>query len=151
MHFREFGCNFTYKVQDEAGGIAQALGLAKGFSNHGPVVVILGDNVFEADLKQYADKFRAQKTGARLLLQQVPDPQRFGVAEISDDKVIGIEEKPKKPKSNYIVTGIYFYDANVFDIIETLKPSGRRRRILWGTVFPSGYMNSAMRSLLPSL
>jgi len=122
---REFGCQFTYKVQDEAGGIAQALGLAEGFSNDDPLAVILGDNIFQANLKDYADRFISQKTGARVLLKQVPNPQRFGVAEISDGEVISIDEKPKKPKSDYIVTGIYFYDATVFDIIRSLKPSGR--------------------------
>jgi glucose-1-phosphate thymidylyltransferase len=122
---REFGCHFTYKVQDEAGGIAQALGLADDFSVNKRIVVILGDNIFEADLKKYAQKFISQKQGARLLLKEVPDPQRFGVAEITDSRVIGIEEKPKKPRTNYAVTGIYFYDANVFDIIKTLKPSAR--------------------------
>ena len=122
---REFGCQFTYKVQDEAGGIAQALGLAEGFSNDDPLAVILGDNIFQANLKDYADRFVNQKTGARVLLKHVPNPQRFGVAEISDGKVISIDEKPKKPKSDYIVTGIYFYDATVFDIIRSLKPSGR--------------------------
>ena len=122
---KEFGCQFTYKVQDEAGGIAQALGLAENFAQGQLSAVILGDNVFQANLKGHADKFISQKTGARVLLKQVPNPQRFGVAQISDGKVISIDEKPKKPKSDYIVTGIYFYDATVFDIIRTLKPSGR--------------------------
>lgn len=122
---REFGCQFTYKVQDEAGGIAQALGMAEGFSNNKPLAIILGDNIFQANLKKYADKFIAQKTGARLLLKKVLNPQRFGVAQISDTRVIRIDEKPKKPESDYAVTGIYFYDATVFDIIRTLKPSGR--------------------------
>jgi glucose-1-phosphate thymidylyltransferase len=120
---REFGCHFTYRVQDEAGGIAQALGLAENFAQR--LAVILGDNIFQANLKTYADNFIAQKTGARILIKQVPNPQRFGVAQISDGKIISIEEKPKEPKSDYIVTGIYFYDASVFDIIRTLKPSGR--------------------------
>ena len=122
---KQFGCHFTYKVQDEAGGIAQALGLAENFAQRQPVVVILGDNVFEDNLKNYADRFISQKTGARVLLKQVPTPQRFGVALLSDDKIIGIEEKPKKPKSDYAIIGIYFYDASVFDIIRELKPSGR--------------------------
>ena len=122
---REFSCQFTYKVQDEAGGIAQALGLAEGFSNNDPLAVILGDNIFQANLKKYADKFIAQKTGARLLLKKVPNPQRFGVVQISDTRVIRIDEKPKKPESDYAVTGIYFYDSAVFDIIRTLKPSDR--------------------------
>ena len=122
---REFGCEFTYKVQDEAGGIAQALGLAGNFARGQPIAVILGDNIFQANLKDYADKFTSQQTGARVLLKQVPDPQRFGVAEVSEGKVISIEEKPKKPKSDFIITGIYFYDASVFDIIRKLKPSAR--------------------------
>ncbi len=122
---REFSCQFTYKVQDQAGGIAQALGLAEGFSNNDPLTVILGDNIFQANLKKYADKFIAQKIGARLLLKKVPNPQRFGVAQISDTRVIRIDEKPKKPESDYAVTGIYFYDSAVFDIIRTLKPSDR--------------------------
>jgi glucose-1-phosphate thymidylyltransferase len=122
---KDFGCRFTYKVQDEAGGIAQALALAENFAQGKSLAVILGDNIFESSLKSYADKFIAQKTGARILLKQVSDPQRFGVAELSDGKVIGIEEKPEKPKSDYAVTGIYFYDACVFDIIRDLKPSAR--------------------------
>ena len=122
---KDFGCRFTYKVQDEAGGIAQALALAENFAQGQSLVVILGDNIFKSSLKSHADKFIAQKNGARLLLKQVSDPQRFGVAEISGGKVIGIEEKPKEPKSDYVVTGIYFYDASVFDIIRNLKPSAR--------------------------
>ena len=88
-------------------------------------MVILGDNIFQSSLKDYADKFIAQKDGARILLKQVLNPQRFGVAEIIEGKVAGIEEKPKVPKSNYAVTGIYFYDVNVFNIIRTLQPSAR--------------------------
>ncbi len=122
---KDFGCRFTYKVQDEAGGIAQALGLAENFATQQPLVVILGDNIFQDSLKDYAKKFIDQETGARLLLKQVQIPQRFGVAEISGDRVIAIEEKPQQPKSNYAVTGIYFYDNSVFDIIQTLKPSSR--------------------------
>ncbi|TKJ34017.1 MAG: spore coat protein [Planctomycetes bacterium B3_Pla] len=122
---KDFGCRFTYKVQDEAGGIAQALALAENFADNHPTIVILGDNIFRASLKSYAEKFIAQKTGARILLKQVANPQRFGVAELSDDKIVGIEEKPQEPKSNYAVTGIYFYDAHVFNIIRELKPSAR--------------------------
>jgi glucose-1-phosphate thymidylyltransferase len=122
---REFNCRFTYKVQDEAGGIAQALGLAENFANGQPIAVILGDNIFQASLKDHAKRFLEQKTGARLLLKRVPDPERFGVAEVREGKVLSIEEKPKSPKSDYAVTGIYFYDAAVFDIIRTLKPSAR--------------------------
>jgi glucose-1-phosphate thymidylyltransferase len=122
---KQLGCRFTYKVQDEAGGIAQALGLAENFAQEKPVVVILGDNIFEANLKDYADRFISQKTGARILLKQVSNPERFGVAQVSGDKIIAIEEKPKKPKSDYAIIGIYFYDNSVFDIIQGLKPSAR--------------------------
>jgi gluconate 5-dehydrogenase len=112
---RDFGCRFTYKVQDQAGGIAQALALAENFAG----------GIFRASLKRYAEKFIAQGAGARILLKQVEYPQRFGVAELSEGKIIGIEEKPEQPKSDYAVTGIYFYDASVFEIIRTLKPSAR--------------------------
>jgi len=122
---REFGCRFTYKVQDEAGGIAQALGLAENFANGQPLAVILGDNIFKGSLKPHAERFTAQGQGARLLLKQVADPERFGVAEIQDGKVLGIEEKPKKPKSDLAIIGVYFYDSAVFDVIKTLKPSAR--------------------------
>jgi glucose-1-phosphate thymidylyltransferase len=122
---KDLGCRFTYKVQDEAGGIAQALALAENFAGAHYLTVILGDNVFQASLKTYAEKFLAQKQGARILLKQVANPQRFGVAELSDGKVIDIAEKPEEPKSDHAVTGIYFYDAAVFDIIRTLKPSAR--------------------------
>lgn len=122
---RNFGCRFTYKVQDEAGGIAQALALAENFSNNGKLAVILGDNIFQVNLKNYAEKFVNQPAGARILLKQVPHPQRFGVAELSGDKIVSIEEKPQSPKSDYAVTGIYFYDSSVFDIIHTLEPSAR--------------------------
>jgi len=122
---KSFGCRFTYKVQDEAGGIAEALGLAEYFSGGGRLVVILGDNIFQTGLGKYVEKFKVQKEGAMVLLKQVQDPQRFGVAEVRDDRVIRIEEKPKEAKSDYVVTGIYFYDASVFEIIRTLRPSGR--------------------------
>ncbi len=122
---REFGCRFTYKVQDEAGGIAQALGLAENFANGQPLAVILGDNIFEDSLCEHARHFMDQGMGSRLLLKEVSDPERFGVAEIQGDRVVGIEEKPKDPKSNFAIIGVYFYDATVFDIIRQLRPSGR--------------------------
>lgn len=122
---RDFGVEFTYKVQDEAGGIAQALGLAEHFVGGGKCVVILGDNVFEDDITPYVKNFETQKEGAKILLKEVPDPQRFGVPVFRDGKIIAIEEKPKEPKSNFAVTGIYMYDSEVFDIIKTLKPSWR--------------------------
>ena len=122
---KDFGCRFTYKVQDEAGGIAQALGLAENFAGQDPLCVILGDNIFQDSIAPYVKAFAEQKTGARLLLKQVHDPQRYGVAEVVGAKVVAIEEKPKAPKSDLAVVGIYFYDATVFDVIRTLKPSKR--------------------------
>ncbi len=123
----ELGVDITYRVQDEAGGIAQALGLARDFACEGPVCVILGDNIFEDDLAPHAERFAAKGSGAMVLLTKVPDPGRFGVAEISSDgkAVVGIEEKPAEPKSSLAVTGVYFYDAKVFDIVSALEPSGR--------------------------
>lgn len=121
----EYGLEFTYKVQDQAGGIAQALGLAEHFVAGDSCTVILGDNIFENSIATFVENFKAQGEGAKILLQQVPDPQRYGVAEMSDGLIVGIEEKPKEPKSNYCVTGIYFYDASVFEVVKTLKPSGR--------------------------
>jgi glucose-1-phosphate thymidylyltransferase len=121
----EMGLKFTYRIQDQAGGIAQALGLAEEFVGNDKCVVILGDNIFEDNIAECVDKFNKQPEGAKILIREVEDPQRYGVAELSGDKVISIEEKPKNPKSNYSVTGIYMYDSNVFEIIKTLKPSGR--------------------------
>ena len=121
----EFNCRFTYKVQDAAGGIAQALSLAENFCHGNLMAVILGDNIFEDSLRPYADAFRSQQKGARILGKEVNDPERFGVAEVSGDNVMSIEEKPKKPKSRIAVTGIYFYDASVFDIIRNCQPSTR--------------------------
>ncbi|MFY0683069.1 MAG: NTP transferase domain-containing protein [Balneola sp.] len=120
---KDFGCRFTYKVQDEAGGIAQALGLAENFAGNESVVVILGDNIFENSLQKAVDNYEG--TGAQILIQEVKDPERYGVAELEGEKVVSIEEKPSNPKSNYAVTGIYFYDSSVFECIKTLKPSGR--------------------------
>lgn len=122
---RDFGCRFTYKVQDEAGGIAQALGLAENFAGGDPVAVLLGDNIFQDSLKPYIQKYLKINEGAHILLKSVNDPQRFGVAEVEGDKVLSIAEKPDNPKSDLAVTGIYFYDAEVYDVIKTLKPSGR--------------------------
>lgn len=122
---KDFGCKFTYKVQDSALGIAHALLLAETFAAGERIVAILGDNIFGASLSEYAKKFTKQKKGARVLLKEVDDPERFGVAGFTDEKITSIEEKPKKPKSNYAVTGIYMYDEQVFDIIRGLKPSRR--------------------------
>lgn len=122
---REYGVEFTFKVQDAAGGIAQALSLAEHFVNGDRCVVILGDNIFEDNISPFVESFVNQKEGAKILLKEVPDPQRFGVAELKNGRIISIEEKPKMPKSNFAVTGIYMYDTDVFEIIKTLKPSGR--------------------------
>ena len=122
---KDYGCQFTYKVQDEAGGIAQALGLTELFCRGSKILVILGDNIFSDSLAHFATRFHEQSEGAKILLKEVTDPHRFGVAELSNGKVVGIEEKPKAPKSNYAVTGIYFYDERVFEDIRTLKPSRR--------------------------
>lgn len=120
---KDYGCRFTYKVQDEAGGIAQALGLAENFVGDDSMTVILGDNIFETDLVKAIQNYPGN--GAQILVKQVEDPERFGVAEIEGDQVTGIEEKPDQPKSDYAVTGIYMYDAAVFDLIKNLKPSKR--------------------------
>ena len=122
---RDMGVTFTYKVQDEAGGIAQALHLAEHFVGDDQMVVILGDNVFEDDIAPFVANFREQGTGAKILIQQVHDPKRFGVPELKDGKIVSIEEKPEAPKSDYAVTGIYMFDSAVFDIVKTLKPSAR--------------------------
>lgn len=121
----QMGISFTYKVQDEAGGIAQALGLAQQFVGNDQMVVVLGDNVFVDDISPYVVNFSEQKMGAKILIQQVPDPTRFGVPEIQGERIISIEEKPARPKSDYAVTGIYMFDHKVFEIIKTLKPSSR--------------------------
>ncbi|MFE6794622.1 sugar phosphate nucleotidyltransferase [Paenibacillus chitinolyticus] len=117
--------SFTYKVQDDAGGIAQALGLAEQFAAGEQIAVILGDNVFQDDISAYVSNFKVQSEGAKILIQKVPDPQRYGVPELDGNQIVSIEEKPLVPKSDYAVTGIYMYDSQVFDIVKTLKPSKR--------------------------
>jgi len=122
---REFGCEFTYRVQDEAGGIAQALGLARRFGRGGRLAVILGDNIFESSIAAFAQAYREQPSGAKVLVKEVDDPGRYGVAEIDGDRVVRIVEKPKQPRSRLAVTGIYFYDETVHDVIAGLRPSAR--------------------------
>lgn len=122
---REFGCRFTYRVQDEAGGIAQALALGRRFAGDDPMVVLLGDNIFEASLVGPLEAFIASGSDAQILLKDVHDPGRYGVAHVDGDRVLDIEEKPARPRSSLAVTGIYFYTAGVFEIISTLRPSGR--------------------------
>lgn len=128
-HFIEFlgsgkdrGINLTYKVQDNAGGIAEALSLAENFADDQPITVILGDNIFEQDFKKHIDDFQE---GARIFLKKVTDPERFGVAVVKNRTVSKIIEKPKKSPSPLAVSGIYQYDRQVFDIIRTLRPSAR--------------------------
>lgn len=122
---KEFGARFSYGVQEEAGGIAQALGLCEDFSDHQNIAVILGDNILEDDLTAAVKNFKIQKTGAKIFLKEVANPQSFGVAIIENEKIINIEEKPKEPKNNLAVVGVYFYDDQVWQIIKNLKPSQR--------------------------
>lgn len=124
---REFGLkDLHYTYQEGEGGIAEALRLAEHFIDGERCVVMLGDNVVEKSIRPYVDAFRKQPEGARIVLREVPDPERFGVAEIdSAGRILGIVEKPKQPRSNYAVTGIYMYDARVWEIVKTLKPSAR--------------------------
>jgi glucose-1-phosphate thymidylyltransferase len=117
--------SLTYTYQQGEGGIADALRLAEYFADQGPICVVLGDNVIQGNIAKAAGAFRAQQKGAKILLKEVKDPQRFGVPVLQGNRVMSIEEKPATPRSPYAVTGIYFYDASVFDIIKTLKPSGR--------------------------
>jgi glucose-1-phosphate thymidylyltransferase len=123
---KEFGLkHINYTYQEGEGGIAQALGLAEYFAGNEPICVILGDNIIEGNICQAVENFKKQDGGAKILLKEVTDAQRFGVAELRGNHVVGIEEKPKAPKSNYAVIGIYLYDSSVFQKIRRLKPSGR--------------------------
>jgi glucose-1-phosphate thymidylyltransferase len=122
---KEFGAHINYAYQEGEGGIAEALDLAEHFARGENICVILGDNIIEGSIKDAVDDFRKQERGAKILLKKVPDAERFGVAELQGDRIVGIEEKPSKPKSNLAVTGIYMYDQTVFQKIKTLVPSGR--------------------------
>ena len=123
---KEFGLvHLNYSYQEGEGGIAEALALAAHFADGDKICVVLGDNIIEGSIRPAVEQFAAQAAGARILLKEVPDAERFGVAEIRGDRIAGIEEKPGRPKSNYAVTGIYLYDATVFEKIRTLVPSGR--------------------------
>ena len=122
----DFGLkHLDYTYQEGEGGIAEALQLAEYFAAGDKICVILGDNIIENNICQAVASFKKQKKGAKLLLKEVHDAHRFGVAEIRGERVVGIEEKPKVPKSNFAVIGVYFYDASVFEKIRRLKPSGR--------------------------
>ncbi len=123
---KEFGLkHLNYTYQEGEGGIAEALSLAEYHVDRDSVVIILGDNIIEKDITRAVENFRKQGKGAKILLKEVDDPERFGVAELEGDRVVRIVEKPKVPKSNFVVTGIYMYDSQVFDIIRTLDPSER--------------------------
>lgn len=123
---KDFGLkHLNYTYQEGEGGIAEALGLAEHWAAGSPVCVILGDNIIEKNIVKAAADFRKQQKGAKILLKEVPDPERFGVATVQNGKVTRIVEKPKNPQSNLAVIGIYMYDGRVWDIIKTLKPSDR--------------------------
>ena len=123
---KEFGLrHLNYTYQEGEGGIAAALSLAEYFADNGKLVVILGDNIIEGNILSAVESFRAQQEGARILLKEVHDPQRFGVPVFDGDRIVRIDEKPPVPASNYAVIGIYMYDRQVFDFIRTLKPSER--------------------------
>ncbi|MBU0571914.1 MAG: NTP transferase domain-containing protein [Candidatus Omnitrophica bacterium] len=122
----EFGLKgINYAYQEKEGGIAEALNLAEHFADGDKIIVILGDNLIEKSIKNEVKEFSGQKAGARILIKEVSHPERFGVVEFEGDKIINIAEKPKKPKTNYVVTGIYMYDSQVFEFIHSLEPSGR--------------------------
>ena len=123
---KEFGLrHINYTYQEGEGGIAEALRLAEFFAAGDKVCVVLGDNLIERNIRKAVEAFQTQKGGAKILLKEVTDPQRFGVAALEGDRIVSVEEKPKEPRSNYAVIGIYLYDRTVFDIIKTLRPSGR--------------------------
>jgi glucose-1-phosphate thymidylyltransferase len=123
---KEFGLRYlNYAYQEGEGGIAEALALAEPFAEHDQVCVILGDNIIEGSIRKAATDFQNQGKGAKVLLKEVTDAERFGVAELRGQHIVGIEEKPRQPKSNYAVTGIYFYDSSVFHKCKSLEPSAR--------------------------
>ncbi len=123
---KEFGLrHLSYAYQEGEGGIADALSLVEHFADDGPICVILGDNLIENNIKKAVENYKKQGSGAKIILKKVHDPNRFGVPELDGDKVLRIDEKPKNPKSDFAVIGIYFFDNLVFDIIKTLKPSER--------------------------
>ena len=123
---KDFGLkHLNYAYQEGEGGIADALSLVEHFADNEPICVVLGDNIIEGNIRQATEDYKNQDKGAKILLKQVHDPNRFGVPELEGEKVLQIEEKPTNPKSDFAVIGIYFYDKTVFDIIKTLVPSGR--------------------------
>ncbi len=123
---KEFGLShINYTYQEGEGGIAEALRLCRDFVDEDQVTVVLGDNIIQKSIKEHVDAFRAQGKGGRILLKEVEDPERFGVARLEGDRIVEIIEKPADPPSPYAVTGIYFYDAQVWDVIDSLEPSDR--------------------------
>ncbi|MFC1720746.1 sugar phosphate nucleotidyltransferase [Patescibacteria group bacterium] len=121
----QFGVKLHYEVQKEPLGPAHAINTAKDFSQREKIVVIFSDNIIEDGIKKYCDDFKKQESGAKVFLKRVPDPERFGIAEIKDGKIVSIEEKPVQPKTDLAVIGLYMYDSDVFDIYKTIKPSDR--------------------------
>lgn len=122
---KDLGVDLAYDIQEEPKGLAHGLAIAESFADEGPVTLILGDNIYEDNLKKAVDDFKKQDKGAKIILKEVPDPERFGVVEFKGEKVVDTVEKPKEPKSNWIVTGFYIYDSRVFEAIRGLKPSAR--------------------------
>lgn len=123
---KQFGLkHISYTYQEGEGGIAEALALTEDFADGDKIVVILGDNIIENNIIEQKEAFERQKEGAKIIIKKVPHPEYFGVPEIIGDKVVGVEEKPKKPKSEYAVIGIYMYDYRVFNVIRTLERSER--------------------------
>jgi len=124
---KELGVDLSYDIQEEPKGIAHGLAIAEDFADNDHIALILGDNIFEDSLKKAVDDFKKQAKGAKIIIKQVSDPERFGVAQFNKkgDKIAKIIEKPKNPPSNWMVTGFYLYDNRVFDIIRKLKPSAR--------------------------
>jgi len=120
-----FDMKITYEVQEEAGGIAQALGLAESFAGDDDIMVVLGDNIIEDNLSSAVKDFETQKSGAKVFLKEVKNPESYGIAGLDSDRIISLVEKPSEPVSNLAVIGCYMYDSGVFDVIKTLKPSGR--------------------------
>jgi glucose-1-phosphate thymidylyltransferase len=140
---KEFGLkHINYTYQEGEGGIAEALRLAEFFASGEKVCVVLGDNIIEKNIRRAVKNFQKQERGAKILLKEVPDPERFGVPELREDRIIRIEEKPREPKSQYAVIGIYLYDNDVFNIIKTLKPS--RRGELEITDVNNGYIEKGL-------
>jgi len=124
---KELGVDLSYDIQEEPKGIAHGLAIAEDFADNSGIALILGDNIFEDDLKKAVKDFKAQEKGAKIIIKKVPDPKRFGVVKFNNkgDKIIKVIEKPKNPPTNWMVTGFYLYDNQVFNVIRKLKPSAR--------------------------